>query len=144
MLMIGFGETHSEPIQLGPDKGRMRDVHEYHLNFQCPWRLLSDGKPILKSGNDLMVGDSIDRHSDTALATLKEVIGQGQHEVLSISPEGTGGAVLSISDSVKLRIYAPLSGGEWRLFTYDPAPTYFVVERPKRGDYQGQLVIVSG
>ncbi len=141
MLRLGFGAPSSVPVEVGPKKGEMEEMYDYQLHVQAPWHLTADGAVVLKSGSEVEADDT-GRSNDRALAVLREVVGSGVHEVRSVGAEGEGGAVIGIGDSIKLRIYTPISA-EWRLFTPEKSQPHFVVRRSVDDDTLGALLIAG-
>jgi hypothetical protein len=132
MFRIGFGSPSLTEVTWGQTKGQLQTVYEYHLHLQSPWRLISDGKPVLRSGKDVEPSTKTGRTSDRAVAIARKVLGSGVNRVSSATPEGEGGAVIVLDSSAKLRIYDPINA-EWRIFAPDGTP-HFVVERSGDGE----------
>ena len=139
MLTLQLGEPRAD---LSP-VGRFREVGEYALHVQCPWRLTQDDRLLVGSG-DLwtpadpdadpqkygpdVVGSSWLDYQLRKCLNAREAV-----HVVIISADSFGGFHLSCSDGIEFEVFPNASGTSsdvseyWRLLQPSTSARHFVV-----------------
>src|SRR5471032_2004712 len=73
MLMIGFGGVTMRPVELGPNKGEMREESDFHLHISTDWAVLMNHEVVIDDGGDGLYDDD-GRPTSDSKALLESLI----------------------------------------------------------------------
>jgi hypothetical protein len=136
MLCIHFGELRSVVDR----RGNNRQVGEWALHLQCPWRFVQFGDLVLASSDfyyDAETGEKLDRDSDQEsvfhrnMKRLNLLIESGEIVVSIVQSSEAGAFDLIFDRDLKLSVMPVESGGEkcgesWRFFQPSLKTPHFV------------------
>jgi hypothetical protein len=138
MLWLQFGEMREVPARGGGTK----NVGDWALHIQCPWRLCRPGQ-IVVGYHDFyydLTGKPLDDwdkpgHSrfDHAAAALRRQFETSPPLVDSATPDDVGGFTLRLSPDYQIDVF-PTSGDDstehWRVFRPGDLDSHFVFREP--------------
>jgi hypothetical protein len=140
MAEFGFGDLISDDF-----RGRTREVSQYALHIQCPWRIVQDGRLLVGRadwqwpplGSDVSYGDFIEADAPRSRREdfFDEIGLHIGHEVVNVVGSETGDLRIVLTDGCALEVFPDsastspdeLHDEHWRFFTPGSDDRHFVV-----------------